>query len=348
MSNGIMPSSEPRYVVQVLPSKESFDMSDVGTPQLQILGLSPQGAWQYYGTLPTSSLPALTYPTIRDNRGVGSYSDYAELTTKDIDGDGLEEFSMRDGTWMGYNKVTGNFVAKTPGTTTLPTPTPSPIISPTPSTATSPTPTTFPSPTVFFTPTASPSPTPIHSVTPSPTSTIFPTPHVTLTPTPTQTVFPTPSISAFPLPTPSRTPVPTPVFLREGDAISATGSSDPDIYIINEHGFKRLFLNPVIFNFYAHIGFSKVKSVSSSVRDSYITSGLFRNCEINDQKVYGLISTGEDTGEIRWISTSGEQAVADDTNFFKKVFCINNNEFDWYTKSAVNFTSVNQVPNYQR
>src|SRR4030042_4196617 len=42
--------------------------------------------------------------------------------------------------------------------------------------------------------------------------------------------------------------------LHEGDLISAAGSDDPDIYIINEQSFKRLFLNPVIFGFYGHLG----------------------------------------------------------------------------------------------
>ena len=42
--------------------------------------------------------------------------------------------------------------------------------------------------------------------------------------------------------------------LREGDVVSAAGSDDPDVYIVNELGYKRLFLNPAIFNFYGHLG----------------------------------------------------------------------------------------------
>ena len=137
--------------------------------------------------------------------------------------------------------------------------------------------------------------------------------------------------------------------LKEGETISAAGSDDPDIYIVNEMGYKRLFLNPVIFGFYGHLGgFAKVKNVSSATRDAFVTSGLFRNCETGDEKVYGVESTGEDTGSLHWVNTSGSQAVADDPNFFKKVFCINNNEFSWYNKSATDYTSVNQVPNYSR
>lgn len=135
--------------------------------------------------------------------------------------------------------------------------------------------------------------------------------------------------------------------LKEGDTVSAAGSSDPDIYIVNDYGYKRLFLNPVIFNFYAHLGWSKVKTVSSPTRDAFTTSGLFRNCETNDEKVYGVETTGEDTGMLHWVNTTGAQAVADDANFFKKVFCVNSNEFNWYSKGA-NYTSVSQVPDYKR
>ena len=136
--------------------------------------------------------------------------------------------------------------------------------------------------------------------------------------------------------------------IHEGDTISAPGSDDPDIYIPNEHGYKRLFLNPVIFGFYGHLGgFSAVKNTSSNTRDTLVTSGLFRNCETDDQKVYGVETTGEDTGVLHWVNTSGAQAVADDANFFKKVFCINSNEFSWYQKGS-DYTSVNQVPVYSR
>jgi hypothetical protein len=136
--------------------------------------------------------------------------------------------------------------------------------------------------------------------------------------------------------------------LKEGDTISAAGSDDPDVYIVNDWGYKRLFLNPAIFGFYGHLGgFAKVKSVTPATRDAFGTSGLFRNCETNDPKVYGVEVTGEDTGNLHWVNVTGAQAVADDPNFFKKVFCINTNEFNWYPKST-DYTSVSQVPSYAR
>ncbi len=187
----------------------------------------------------------------------------------------------------------------------------------------------------------------------------------TSTPTPTPTSTPTPTLSPAATPTPTSTPIPTPVNmgptpasrgftnlsalkLKEGDVISASGSSDPDVYIVNAWGYKRLFLNPVIFKFYGHLGgFSKVKTTAASTRDTLVTSGLFRNCETNDKKVYGVETTGEDTGMLHWVNTTGAQAVADDSNFFKKVFCINSKEFSWYKKGAA-YTSVNQIPAYVR
>jgi len=171
---------------------------------------------------------------------------------------------------------------------------------------------------------------------------------------PGATPTPTPSVSVTPTPTP--TPIATPLMfstlealgLREGDTISATNTSDPDIYIANAFGYKRLFLNPAIFNFYGHLGgFANVKSVAPSTRDVLVTSGLYRNCETNDQKVYGVEITGEDTGILHWIDTSGREALEDDSDFFKKVFCINTNEFNWYAKGSA-YTSVNQIPSYAR
>ncbi len=142
--------------------------------------------------------------------------------------------------------------------------------------------------------------------------------------------------------------VPSDYGLKEGWTISAPGSNDPDVYIVNDWGYKRLFLNPVIFNFYGHLGgFAAVHNVTSTVRDAFPTSGLFRNCETNDQAVWAVEVNGEDTGMLHHVVMSGDQAVAQDSNFFKKVFCINNNEANWYSKGS-DYTSLSQVPVYSR
>lgn len=135
--------------------------------------------------------------------------------------------------------------------------------------------------------------------------------------------------------------------LTEGDIISASDSDDPDIYIVKEHGYKRLFLNPIVFGFYGHLKWSNVRNISAATRDAFTTSGLFRNCEANDPNVYGVEVTAEDGGTLHWVNVSGAQAVAEDANFFKKIFCINSNEFNWYPKSQ-DYTSLSQVPRYER
>ncbi|MDX1607760.1 MAG: hypothetical protein R3251_00920 [Candidatus Spechtbacterales bacterium] len=134
--------------------------------------------------------------------------------------------------------------------------------------------------------------------------------------------------------------------LTEGDVISASG--DPDIYIVNEHGYKRLFLNPEIFNFYGHLGgFENVREIRPFERDSFQTTTYFQNCESGIPAIYAVEVTGEDIATLHWLDVSGEEALAADPNFFKKVFCINNNEFKWYSL-GIKYTSMDQVPNYTR
>lgn len=139
--------------------------------------------------------------------------------------------------------------------------------------------------------------------------------------------------------------------LKEGDVISAVGFGDPDIYIVNEFGYKRLFINPIIFGFYKHLGFEKVKKINSVARDSFPISGIFRNCEDNDPKIYALEVGGEDTGVLHWIDVAAEKILEQDPNFFKKVFCINRNEFNWYTMKGKVFgfehDSLELIPEYK-
>lgn len=130
--------------------------------------------------------------------------------------------------------------------------------------------------------------------------------------------------------------------LEEGDMIKT--STNPDIFIINNYGYKRLFLNPEIFSFYGHLGgFQNVKIVTSSVENSFQLSIYFRNCESADTKVYTLELSSDDNGFLHWLDISANDALSQDPNFFKKVFCINNLEFDWYIKGE-DLSSLNQLP----
>jgi len=118
--------------------------------------------------------------------------------------------------------------------------------------------------------------------------------------------------------------------LKEGDLIRAEG--DFDIFIISQYGYKRLFLNPVIFNMYGHLGgWSSVKTVRPQVRDAFITSNYYRY--IDSPKVYQLEITGGDTGKLHWLNMSGENFLSQGGKP-ESVFIINKSELNWYPKAA--------------
>ena len=133
--------------------------------------------------------------------------------------------------------------------------------------------------------------------------------------------------------------------LSEGDVVSAVG--DPDIFIVNAKGHKRLILNPTIFSYYGHLTFRSVKELSSETITLLPTSLLFRNCESDDPKVHALDVIADDLGALRWVNISAEHAIAEDHDFFEKVFCINSREFGWYSQASA-YDSLSQIPVYTR
>ncbi len=154
--------------------------------------------------------------------------------------------------------------------------------------------------------------------------------------------------------------------LHEGDVISAHQSTgDPDVFIIklkpffgpaepggssdSYNGFKRLFLNPQIFNMYGHLGsWTRIRQVTAAVRDSFVTSGIFRNCETEDARVWATEIKGEDMGALHHVEMSGTQALSEDPQFFARVFCINSLEERFYAKSIHTYTSYSSIPQYPR
>ncbi len=117
--------------------------------------------------------------------------------------------------------------------------------------------------------------------------------------------------------------------LHEGDLIRATG--DNDIFIVNEFGYKRLFLNPTIFEMYGHLGgWADVKTVSPDVRDAFETSPYYR--ADGDEKVYRLEVSGEDTGTLHWVNVSQAEFLANAS--VNSIFTINGLESAWYSKGA--------------
>jgi hypothetical protein len=113
----------------------------------------------------------------------------------------------------------------------------------------------------------------------------------------------------------------------DGDLIRAQGGIDVYIVkLINGKQFKRLILNPEIFNQYGHLKWENIKTVTQAEVDSFIISDLVR--AVSDSRVYRLYPNG-DTGGKKLIKT------AEDFLGLKydwdAIYEINSFERDFYT-----------------
>ncbi len=112
----------------------------------------------------------------------------------------------------------------------------------------------------------------------------------------------------------------------DGDLIRAENGIDVYIVkLIGDKKFKRLILNPQIFNQYGHLTWEMIKDVSPAKRDEYTVSDLVRAVE--DEKIYKLYLNG-DTGEKRWIKTADD--FLDLGYDWEAVYEINSFERDFY------------------
>lgn len=100
----------------------------------------------------------------------------------------------------------------------------------------------------------------------------------------------------------------TPPMVVDGSLIKT--ADNPDVYIvklIKNKKFKRLILNPDIFNSYGHLKWENIIQVNQLTMDEYTLSELV--IEVNpdgsvaDPKVYRVRSApGSDAGERRWLN----------------------------------------------
>lgn len=129
------------------------------------------------------------------------------------------------------------------------------------------------------------------------------------------------------------------VTFADGDL--ARESDEFDVYIVKLVGsekYKRLILNPDVFNMYGHLKWSNVQVVANGELAGYATSDLVR--EINDEKVYQLYPDG-DTGTKKWV----ESLDCFTTKGFDwdSVYTINSFDRDSYTTASTNLCGV-EVP----
>lgn len=101
--------------------------------------------------------------------------------------------------------------------------------------------------------------------------------------------------------------------IKDGDVIrnpSAAGDAQFDVYIVKLVGakkFKRLVLNPQVFNSYGHLKWSNIKLVTTEEMNSYKTSAIVR-VETNP-KVLALAPNG-DAGSKSWLNVPAADFVA--------------------------------------
>ena len=104
--------------------------------------------------------------------------------------------------------------------------------------------------------------------------------------------------------------------IQDGDLIRYDSSDifGRDIYIVKRIGnknFKRLILNPQIFDSYQHLEWSNVKSVSAETLNYFTTSNLVMEVNPNgtpvNGRVYRLIDDTADTGKKRHIQLTPQQ-----------------------------------------
>lgn len=112
----------------------------------------------------------------------------------------------------------------------------------------------------------------------------------------------------------------------DGDLIRAQDGIDVYIVkLIGDKKFKRLILNPAIFNQYGHLKWENIEEVEQSVVNQYTVSDLVR--AVRDEKIYKLYPS-EDTGEKKWIKTADD--FLDLGYDWDAVYEINSFERDFY------------------
>ena len=99
------------YLVEQFPGAVLFDLSDRAPSALKVWALVG-GSWSARGELPIAARPRIAHEPGGGPRGMGSGTYFAELTLRDIDGDGLADVQLDDGQWVGFDRERGIFVTK--------------------------------------------------------------------------------------------------------------------------------------------------------------------------------------------------------------------------------------------
>jgi len=130
--------------------------------------------------------------------------------------------------------------------------------------------------------------------------------------------------------------------LEDGSIIRA--ENDVDVYIIKYSGnkkFKRLILNPSVFESYEHLNWDDIITVSQDVMNEYTTSSLVRVDIDSDQKVYALAPNG-DVGLKSWINLTVTQFIDEAGSDVDSIYVINLIDSENYT-TVSDITTVGEL-----
>ena len=134
----------------------------------------------------------------------------------------------------------------------------------------------------------------------------------------------------------------------DGDLIKTADSFDIFIVKIKDSKkFKRLILNPEIFNSYGHLAWENVKTIARAELDQYKPSEFVIEVNpdgtVRDPKVYKVSSVADsDTGERRWLNITAAEFEALDYDW-DSIYFINSTEAspDFYpTKNPILYAEL--------
>ncbi|MFH1535566.1 MAG: Ig-like domain-containing protein [Patescibacteria group bacterium] len=111
-----------------------------------------------------------------------------------------------------------------------------------------------------------------------------------------------------------------------------------DVYIVKLVGtkkFKRLMLNPTVFESYGHLNWGDIQTVSQAVMDEYTTSALVRVDTDPAEKVFAMAPDG-DIGSKSWVNLTTAQFVTEAGSDADSIYTIN-------AVDGGNYTAVGDV-----
>ncbi|MBU1255516.1 hypothetical protein KKH35_01445 [Patescibacteria group bacterium] len=101
------------------------------------------------------------------------------------------------------------------------------------------------------------------------------------------------------------------------------------VKIVGDSTFKRLVLNPEVFESYGHLEWGNIQTISAATVDGYVTSQLVRTD--GDTKVYKLVPDG-DTGTKEWMNMTAEEFGA--TYDWNSIYTVNSVDIAGYAAGS--------------